>query len=563
MTRWGGQWHDEGWRVALWAPQARQVALVLDGHDHAMQRDAQGNWSVMVPAVPGTPYLLRVDGHVFADPASRGQVGDVHGHSQVMRDNFDWQADWTGRDWSEAVLYELHVGTFTPQGTLAAATERLGELAELGITAIELMPLGQFAGQRGWGYDGVLPFALHPTYGEPDDLRRLVDRAHGVGMMVILDLVMNHFGPEGAYLHRISPDFFDPARQTPWGAAIDFSQDAVRDYWCECAEHWLGAFRLDGLRLDAVHQIQGPGADVFLHEFARRVRALRPDQPLHLVVEDDRNLPDLRQNGYDASWNDDFHHAVHCLLTAEDHGYYASFARDPMADLAHALARGHVEEGQPRPPRPQPRGADCGHLPPTAFVNAIQTHDQIGNRACGERLLTLADPQAVRLVYALLLVAPYIPMLFMGEERGARTPFLFFADYQDDLAQAVRQGRAAEFDHDAGFAKAPDPLDPQAFLQSRMAWESPDAGAWLDLTRRALRFRQGHVVPLLQSGRRSAQVTRQGARGLVASWQFGAGMLRIAISAGIATPLPDHPAAFALGRPGLDPFALTALVEPA
>lgn len=563
MTRWGGQWHDDGWRVGLWAPQARQVSLVLDGHDHPMQRDAGGNWAVTVAAVPGTPYLLQIDGDVFADPASRGQEGDVHGPSKVMQDDFDWQTEWTGRDWSEAVIYELHVGTFTPQGTLKGAREKLTELAALGITAIELMPLGQFAGQRGWGYDGVLPFALHPPYGSPDDLRRFVDRAHGLGMMVILDLVMNHFGPEGAYLHRISPGFFDPARQTPWGAAIDFSQQAVRDYWCECAEHWLTSFRLDGLRLDAVHQIQGPGADAFLIEFARRARAARSDQRLHLVVEDDRNLPDLRQNGYDASWNDDFHHAVHCLLTAEDHGYYASFARDPMADLVHALSRGHVEEGQPRPPLPQPRGADCGHLPPTAFVNAIQTHDQIGNRACGERLLSLADPQGVRLAYALLLVAPYIPMLFMGEERGARTPFLFFADYQGDLAQAVRQGRAAEFDHDAGFVGAPDPLDPQAMLRSRIAWDAPQAGAWLDLTRRALRFRHDRVVPLLKSGRLSAQVARHGARGLVATWQFGAGLLRIALGAGTPAPLPDPTAAFVLGRSGIDPFALTAQVEPA
>ncbi len=562
MGRWGGEWVGDNWRVSLWAPGARAVALVLEGRDHAMTRDPDGSWSAAVPAQAGARYMLRVDGALFPDPASRLQDGGVHAPSVADRADYAWQADWPGRAWAEAVIYELHVGSFTPQGTLAAAAERLDRLAALGFTAIELMPLGQFPGQRGWGYDGVLPFALHPAYGTPDDLRRLVDRAHALGLMVLLDLVMNHFGPEGAALHRIAPEFFDASRQTPWGAAIDFSRPAVRDYWCECAAHWLGAFRLDGLRLDAVHQITGPGADEFLVEFARRTRAACPGRPVHLIVEDERNLPDLRRQGYDASWNDDFHHAIHCLLTAEEHGYYASFARDPLADLAHALRRGHVEEGQPRPGRDGPRGADCGDLPPTAFVNAIQTHDQIGNRARGERLLSLAEPEGVRLAYALLLVAPYIPMVFMGEERGARAPFLFFADYRGDLAQAVRDGRRAEFAADAGFAEAPDPLDPETLRRSRLDWDAPDTEGWQALTRGALRFRHRQVVPLLKSGRRSAEVERLGSRGLTAAWHFGAGSLHVALSAGAPAPLPAG-GEFVLGRPGRDRFALTARVEPA
>lgn len=575
MTQhWGGQWTDAGWTARIWAPDARQVGLVLRDRHHPMTRAEDGFWSVTVPdAQEGDPYLFRIDGQDMPDPASRLQAGDVHAASVVTR-----PADpatgtpWHGRDWAEAVVYEMHLGTLTPEGTLAAATDKLAYLADLGITAVQIMPVGQWSGNRGWGYDGVLPYALHPAYGRPDDLRRFVDRAHSLGLMVLLDLVMNHFGPDGAYLHHAAPRFFDESRHTPWGAAIDFSQPAVREFWFQCAEYWVGEYRLDGLRLDAVHQITGPGSDDFMTEFARRVRATDPSRAIHLIVEDERNEPHLRQAGFDASWNDDFHHTIHCLLTGESDSYYASFARDPLADLCLALERGHVEEGQPRPGRDGPRGQPCGHLPPTAFVNATQTHDQVGNRALGERLLSLADPQAVRAAYALLLVAPYIPMIFMGEERGATTPFLFFADYSGDLAQAVRDGRAAEF---AGIAslgsKVPDPLAPDTLAQSRLDWQDSDhARGWLDLTRRALAFRAAHVVPLLKSGRSGmAQVVRHGSAGIEATWPFGAGTLHLRLSLGHADPtldgaalepLPD--ARFSLGRLGQDPFALSVTTRP-
>ncbi|RDW12262.1 malto-oligosyltrehalose trehalohydrolase [Paracoccus thiocyanatus] len=567
MARWGACWDDAGrWQARLWAPGADRVQLVLNGREQNMARDGDGYWSATAHPGIGDTYLFRVDGRLVPDPASRCQVRGVHGASVVTAAaDFPWQVPWRGRDWAEAAIYELHVGSFTPSGTLAEAETRLAGLAALGFTAIELMPLGQWPGRRGWGYDGVLPFALHPAYGAPDDLRRFVDRAHGLGLMVLLDLVMNHFGPDGASLHLTSPEFFDPGRQTPWGAAIDFSQPAVRAYWTECAEYWLAEFRLDGLRLDAVHQIAGPGARQFLADLALRARGAGAGRAIHLITEDERNLPDLRQSGYDASWNDDFHHAIHTLLTGEDQGYYASFARDPMGDLALALARGHVEQGQPRPGRDRPRGAPCEHLPPTAFVNAIQTHDQVGNRAQGERLLALADPAGVRMAYALLLVAPYIPMVFMGEERGAQSPFLFFADYRGDLAQAVRQGRAAEFADDPSFGGAvPDPLDPATLERSRIDWQDQDrARPWLDLTRRALDFRRESVVGLLKSGRMGAEVQRHGRRGLDARWRFGAGTLRIVLSAGAVEDLPAIAAPqFRLGRPGMDPFALCASVEP-
>lgn len=569
MTRhWGGRWSGNDWTAQIWAPDAQDVGLVLAGRHHRMTRQPDGFWTVSAPAREGDEYLFRIDGQDIPDPASRLQAGDVHAPSVVTRPaGTAGRPSWHGRDWAEAVIYELHLGTFTPEGTLAAATDRLAGLAELGITAIELMPVGQWQGNRGWGYDGVLPFALHPAYGSPDDLHRFVDRAHSLGMMVMLDLVMNHFGPEGAYLHHAAPRFFDESRHTPWGAAIDFSQPAVREFWTQCAEYWVGEYRLDGLRLDAVHQITGPGADDFMRQFARRVRAVDPSRVIHLVVEDERNEPFLRENGYDASWNDDFHHAVHCRLTGESDSYYASFSQDPVGDLALALERGHIEEGQPRPGKEEPRGAPCGHLPATGFVNSTQTHDQVGNRALGERLLSLADPDGVRVAYALLLVTPYVPMIFMGEERGATTPFLFFADFSGDLAEAVRKGRAAEF---AGIAslgsKVPDPLSPDTFQRSRLDWtDSPAARDWLDLTRRALSFRAGHVVPLLKSGRSApAEVSRIGPDALTASWHFHAGTLDLGLSLGQAEPdlKPPRDAAFSVGRAGHDPFALFVTTRP-
>ncbi|WP_374301164.1 malto-oligosyltrehalose trehalohydrolase [Paracoccus sp. (in: a-proteobacteria)] len=568
MTRhWGGQWSDKGWTARIWAPDADEVGLVLRGQHHGMARQPDGFWSVTVPARAGDEYLFRIDGKDIPDPASRLQAGDVHAPSVVTRPaDPAGQSAWTGRPWAEAVIYELHLGTFTPEGTLVAAAAKLAELAGLGITAIEIMPVGQWSGDRGWGYDGVLPYALHPAYGSPDDLRGFVDHAHSLGLMVMLDLVMNHFGPDGAYIHHAAPRFFDENRHTPWGAAIDFSQAAVQEYWIQCAEYWVGEYCLDGLRLDAVHQISGPGADDFMRTFAQRVRAVDPSRAIHLVVEDERNEPGLRQNGYDATWNDDFHHAIHCRLTGESDSYYASFSHDPVGDLCLALERGHIEEGQPRPGRDTPRGEPSGHLPPTGFVNATQTHDQVGNRALGERLLSLADPDGVRVAYALLLVAPYIPMIFMGEERGATTPFLFFADYTGDLAEAVRKGRAAEF---AGIAslgeKVPDPLSPDTFARSRLNWNERDAGDWLDLTRRALAFRAGHVVPLLKSGRSAqASVTRHGEASLSATWHFHGGTLDLWLSLGQVEPdlKPPQDAAFSVGRVGLDPFAFSITARP-
>ena len=554
---WGPEFADGEWLIRLWAPKADRVQVIMGQTAHSMTKSPNGVWTARLSAAPGSSYLFDVDGIRMPDPASRLQTGGVDEASVLtLPDSDTWHCNWQGRPWSEAVIYELHIGTFTPQGTFAAAQAKLDQLADMGFTAIQLMPIGQFAGDRGWGYDGVLPFAPHPVYGTPGDLKRLVDAAHDCGLMVLLDLVMNHFGPSGAWIHHSSPDFFDGGRKTPWGPAIDFNQPAVRSFWTDCALHWLREYRFDGLRLDAVHQIQGPGADGFMADLARQVQSLSPRR--HLVTEDERNTPDLRQMGYDASWNDDFHHAVHVALTGEDDSYYASFAADPIDDLATALRRGHIEEGQPRPPA-TPRGAPCDHLPVTAFVNAIQTHDQVGNRAFGDRLITLADPRAVAAAYALLLVSPYVPMVFMGEERGETTPFQFFADFQGDLAQAVRDGRASEFAGIAALGQSvPDPLSPQTFQASKLGWrDDATARSWIELTREALRFRADYVVPLIKSPRLHADVTRP-ARGLIrAEWQFQAGTLALSLAFGQPDPNPIPDATFRAGLPQAD-FALTA-----
>ncbi|TJZ92042.1 malto-oligosyltrehalose trehalohydrolase [Paracoccus gahaiensis] len=548
MTRssyWGPARGTDGWTFRLWAPRAAKVDLLIDQADLPMAQDGDGLWSLDHPATPGVTYRFRVDGQEMPDPASRLQAGGVSDASVLV--DAPAPRDWPGRDWAEAVIYEMHVGTFTPEGTLTAAVAHLPHLAALGFTAIQLMPVGQFPGDRGWGYDGVLPFAPHPAYGCPGDLRRLVEAAHREGLMVILDLVMNHFGPEGAWLHHSSPDFFDEGRQTPWGAAINFDRPQVRDFWTSCALHWLEAYGIDGLRLDAVHQIAGPGADGFMTDLAAAVHGLQPRR--HLITEDERNIPDLREAGYDATWNDDFHHAVHVALTGESDSYFAPFAADPVGDLALALQRGHVEEGQPRPPRGELRGAPCGHLHPVTFVNSTQTHDQVGNRAQGDRLLTLADPQAVAAVYALMLVAPYIPMVFMGEERGETAPFQFFADFTGDLAAAVRKGRAAEFAGIAALGDAvPDPLSPDTMARSRLGWAEDDrAREWMTLTRRALEFRAAHVVPLLKSGMPQTTVTRDGPGLIRATWQFPAGGLTLSLALGQTDPAPLEDADIRVG----------------
>ncbi|MCB5200756.1 malto-oligosyltrehalose trehalohydrolase [Loktanella sp. TSTF-M6] len=530
---------DTDWDFAIWSPDRDSLDLMLNGVTHPMTRDADGVFRARLPARAGDSYGYMLDGQPVPDPASRRQAGGVHDLSMLTRPP-QAPSPWVGRDWPEAVICEIHIGTFTDAGTFQAAAEKLGDLAAVGINTVEVMPIAQFGGNQGWGYDGVLPNAVHPAYGTPQDFANFVAVAHDLGISVILDVVYNHFGPDGAYIHALTPAFFDHGRSTPWGPAVDFTQDPVRTFFFQNAAMCVNDFGVDGFRFDAVHQLVDPSPEPFFHALTGGLRAMDAGRPLHLIAEDERNLTTDRDAGrIDAQWNDDFHHAVHCLLTGESEGYYRNYAADPMADLTRALAEGQVEQGQPRVGAS--RGAPSGHLPASAFVNANQTHDQIGNRALGDRLITLAGAEAMRIAHALLLTAPYVPMLFQGEEIGSRTPFPFFCDFTGDLADAVRNGRKAEFaDFDGFKGDLPDPLAEATRDMARPYAHPPeDAGEWSRLTARLLGWRATQVMPLVRTGgAQPARVRTTGTSSAVASWGYNGGHLYVAFH---FDRLPDTP----------------------
>ena len=517
-----------GAAFSLWAPGITLVELEHAAFDqfaaHAMQRDIEGWHHLHLPSArAGDHYRFRMpDGLLVPDPASRFNPGDVHAASQIIDPTqYSWQdGHWRGRPWHEAVIYELHVGTFTPEGTFAAARQRLPYLAELGITAVELMPVADFPGRRGWGYDGVLLFAPEAGYGTPDELRALVDTAHGLGLMVLLDVVYNHFGPEGNYLHVACPEFFNPAHQTPWGAAINFDGDharTVRDFFIHNALYWIHEFHIDGLRVDAVHAIRDDSAQHIVREICARLQdGPGRERALHVVLENDTNQAHLLARDTrgavitgSAQWNDDIHHAAHVLTTGETDGYYRDYASAPLALFGRALAEGFIYQGQASEFRNgAPRGEPSTDLPSTAFVSFLQTHDQVGNRALGERLHQVGDPVLVYAAMACVLLSPHVPMLFMGEEFAASTPFLYFCDFGPPLGQAVADGRRAEFGGFAAFASEaaraaiPDPNAETTFHASKLRWEeiaqSPHR-QWLADIRDLLTRRQEHLVPLLHS----------------------------------------------------------------
>ncbi|MDX1607013.1 MAG: malto-oligosyltrehalose trehalohydrolase, partial [Candidatus Competibacterales bacterium] len=472
---------------------------------------------------------------------------------------------WHGRPWHETVLYELHVGSFTSAGDYDGVRARLDHLVEIGVTAVELMPLADFAGERNWGYDGVLPFAPDSAYGRPDQLKRLIDAAHGRGLQVFLDVVYNHFGPDGNFLHHYAPAFFTERLSTPWGAAIDFSRPEVRAFFIHNALYWLEEYRIDGLRLDAVHAIIDDSDPHVLEELAERVRAHFGDErEIHLVLENDANQArylDRDDNGrarhYDAQWNDDIHHALHTVATGESGGYYEDYIDRPLAHLARCLASGFAYQGEPSPHRDhQPRGESSAHLPPPAFVNFIQNHDQIGNRALGERLTQLAELAAVRAIAAIALMAPGVPLLFMGEEWAASQPFLFFCDFHDELADAVREGRRREFARFPEFRdpaareRIPDPNDPETFARTVLDWREPQRrphAEQLAFYRALLRLRHDHIVPRLPGTAGHAGTVHPTQGVLRVDWTLGDGstlhlLARLADSprSGAALPMPGR-----------------------
>lgn len=531
---WGAEpLHDGRWCFSLWAPDAGKVEVELGSAATPLESEADGWWSIEAEAAAGQAYRFVVDGKAYPDPAARAQEGDVHGPSLLVDPTaYVWETEWSGLPWSEAVVYELHLGTFTQEGTFAAATRELHRLRALGITLVELLPVAQFDGNHGWGYDGVLPYAPHKAYGAPDDLRRFVDHAHALGMGVLLDVVYNHLGPSGNYLPAWCPSFFHPERSSPWGQGIAYEARPVRDYFIENALTWLTEYRLDGLRLDAVHAIEDHSPVHFLDELGERVRRENWGRPIHLVTEDERNLARYfaADAAFDATWNDDWHHAFHCLLTGEDEAYYAPFAVDPLADIAIALRDGYVEQGQDRQADADPRGEPSGDLPRTAFVNFLGNHDQVGNRARGERLHQLMqDRTALRVATAMTLLAPFVPMIFMGDEFLTDAPFLFFADFSGELAEAVRKGRAEEFAQFKAFGgEVPDPISPATFAASKIASPARDDQREHEaFLRELLAFRRAHVAPLLaENPSPHGKVERDGAF-LRATWDFGATRLSL------------------------------------
>jgi malto-oligosyltrehalose trehalohydrolase/4-alpha-glucanotransferase len=546
-------------RFRLWAPMHKQISLAIqNGGETLSMMPAEDGWHELTTdrAKAGSRYLFELpDGLRVPDPGSRYQPEDVHGPSEVIDPGaYPWtDDDWKGRPWTEAVLYELHVGTFTPDGTYLAVIDKLDHLVDLGVTAIELLPVSDFPGKRNWGYDGVLPYAPDGAYGRPEDLKALVDAAHAKGLMVFMDVVYNHFGPDGNYLNAYAKSFFTERHHTPWGAAINYDgpdSGPVRDFMIHNALYWIEEFHLDGLRLDAVHAIIDDSPKHLLEELAERVHALKgPDRHVHLVLENDANQARFLARGadgkpqwYDAQWNDDLHHALHVAASGETGGYYADYA-DVANKLGRSLAEGFAFQGDPSAYRDgEVRGEPSAHLPPTAFVTFIQNHDQIGNRAFGDRITAFSPAEAVRAVASLYLLSPAPPMLFMGEEWASAQPFPFFCDFGPELAEAVRKGRSEEFAKFPEFQnpeareRIPDATDEQTFLSAKLDWDNigkaPHAD-WLAWYRRALSVRCAEVVPRLAGlPGGTGQHDVLGEKLLRVSWQLGDGS-RLAVLANL------------------------------
>jgi maltooligosyltrehalose trehalohydrolase len=542
----GAEITDEGVRFRLWAPKHQSVSLRLDDRTSCPMRPLAGGWHELVvrQAAAGTLYqFVLPDGLRVPDPASRYQPSDAHGPSEVIDPAaFEWtDASWDGRPWEECVLYELHIGAFTTEGTFRAAIERLDALVALGATAIELMPLADFPGGWNWGYDGVLLFAPDSSYGRPDDLKAFVDAAHAKGLMVLLDVVYNHFGPDGNYLSTYAP-IFTERHQTPWGAAVNFDAEGshnVREMIIQNALYWTQEYHLDGLRFDAVHAIKDDSPEHILDAIASRVREAAGHRQVHLILENEENqVSRLLRDGrgsplqFTAQWNDDVHHVLHTAACGETSGYYIEYAGDTHK-LARALAEGFAFQGEMMGYRGRRRGEPSACLPAPAFVAFIQNHDQVGNRAFGDRLTASAPRQAVRAIAATYLLLPQIPMIFMGEEWGAAQPFPFFCDFGPDLAKAVREGRRAEFAKFPAFRdeeqreRIPDPTVRETFLSAKLRWDDAEKDVhaeWRAFYRRILAVRHAEIIPRLRGMKgNAARYQILGSSAVCVAWRLGDG----------------------------------------
>jgi maltooligosyltrehalose trehalohydrolase len=508
----------------VWAPRASSVEISFsEPRDRkvSMQPAERGYFRAIVDDVaPGALYRYRLNGETERpDPASRSQPQGVHGPSQIVDDRYEWNvSNWRGLPLEKYVIYEVHVGTFTTEGTFDAIIPRLARLRELGITAMELMPVAQFPGDRNWGYDGVYPFAVQSSYGGPAALKRLVDECHRHEIAVVLDVVYNHLGPEGNYLAEFAPYFTD-SYATPWGSAINFDQagsDEVRHYFIENALQWIVDFRIDALRLDAVHAIVDLSARPFLGELRAVVhtKAAELGRDVQLILESNRNDSRMIRSdaaggwGYDAVWNDDFHHSLHVLLTGEREGYYEDYSG--VEDLAGCIRDGFLYAGRYSSFRQMSYGRSSKDIPAKRFVVFTQDHDQIGNRRLGDRLSQTLSVEQLKLAAGTVLLSPFIPMLFMGEEYAESAPFQYFVSHGDaELIEAVRRGRKEEFERFGWSEDAPDPQDESTFLESKLNWDLQKEGshrALWDFYRELLRLRR-ELPPLARLDKESLKVT--------------------------------------------------------
>jgi maltooligosyltrehalose trehalohydrolase len=549
--RFGAEEDDFGTTFQLWAPKCRSVRLRIKGRGPLrMERDSDGWHRLRVDRVgAGTYYkFLLPRAREVADPASRFQPNGLDGYSEVIRPaDYVWQnPTWSGRPWEETVIYELHVGCFTREGTWAAATKRLDDLAALGVTAIQIMPLAQCYGDFNWGYDGGLWFAPSSSYGRPEAMKAFVDAAHARSLMVFLDVVYNHFGAVGNNLSLMGPIFTD-RHASPWGEAINLDGPGsaeVRQLIVENALYWLTEFNLDGLRFDAVHTLFDDSNTHLLELLAARLKALAGGRHLHLIVENSDNQERwlrrdtlLRPVHYTAQWNDDLHHVLHAAASGETTGYFADFdnTTPKFEKLGRALAEGFAFQGEMKKHEGQRRGEPSQGLPPTAFVTYMQNHDQVGNRIKGDRIHQVTEPDAVRAFASVVLLSPQIPMIFMGEEFGVQTPFPFFSDMPPELRDKTFKGRVEELkktpEHDDpvkdSVEETLDPTDHKTFLAAKLDWQqrqAPVGRQWLSLYRSLLDLRHREIVPRLHGiNGFSSHFERLGENAVLVTWQMGDG----------------------------------------
>jgi 1,4-alpha-glucan branching enzyme/maltooligosyltrehalose trehalohydrolase len=560
---------EAGVQFRLWAPLVDNVSLNIAGSaPRPMERTQDGWHRCHADGIgPGSLYkFVLPDGSEVPDPGSRHQPHDVHGVSEVVDlRTYGWKnRSWSGRPWEESVIYELHIGSFTAEGTFRAAIERLPHLADVGITAIQIMPVSDFPGRCNWGYDGVLPYAPDNSYGRPEDLMMLIDAAHEHGISVFLDVVYNHFGPDGNYLPNYAP-LFTEHHKTPWGNGINYDGNGskmVREFVIQNAIYWITEFRLDGLRLDAVHAIKDDSEVHLLHELARRVREAAGSRHVHLIVENEDNDSDLlrrdengRVSRFTAQWNDDVHHVLHIAATGEEFGYYQDYA-DDAGKIGRALAEGFVFQREHMPYRGESRGKPSTGLPPTAFISFVQNHDQIGNRASGDRMITYRPLEPIKAVTAIYLLSPQIPMLFMGEEWGAREPFPYFCDFDEELNEKVRKGRREELSRLPGF-DADELLDPtvqSTFEMAKLDWSQLDRDEALDMLafyKSLLSLRRERIVPMLNGVGTGSGSFRHEGRLTAVGWTLAGGA-----ELHLLANLSDEPATIALPHLGEQIFLL-------